>query len=265
LSYLTATREHDLQFLKNFYSGSVSATREPVSASNLHYSVAPFFDDTFSFSQTMGMNVRDGDHNLASIPQKRLGAAASFRSAASYSANPNNMLSSQPLAPTAISYCDEVTGYPPVRASCRIPSSPVVQPTSTSCTIRTSVDNKPSDSSARVLTSNDPDRAVAMLCKWEGCEYDGFFGREDDLLRHVRSVHVSRSSYLCPARECSKSFNRKDNRDAHFRRLHESSEINTVKKDRSKGRRTRESRSSHSLTGQLRNKPNNLNIVRLAG
>ena len=196
----------------------------------------------------MGMNVRDGDHNLASIPQKRLGVAASSRSASSYSANPINMLSGQPLAPTAISYCDEVTGYPPGRASRRILSSPVVQPTSTSLTIRTSVDNKPSDSSTGVLTSNDPDQVEAMLCKWEGCEYDGFFGREDDLLRHVKSVHISRSSYLCPARECSKSFNRKDNRDAHFRRLHESSEVNTVKKDRSKGRRARESRSSHMST-----------------
>jgi hypothetical protein len=59
----------------------------------------------------------------------------------------------------------------------------------------------------------------ARKCKWEGCKYMGSFGRDTDLLRHVKAVHVSPSKYRCPLAGCGKLFGRKDGMETH-RRTH---------------------------------------------
>jgi len=73
-----------------------------------------------------------------------------------------------------------------------------------------------------LATSGDVEagQEAAMRCKWEGCTYRGCFARKEDLERHVKSVHISPGSYPCSAVGCGKVFNRKDNRDEHFRRRH---------------------------------------------
>lgn len=60
----------------------------------------------------------------------------------------------------------------------------------------------------------------SLICKWEGCKYARSFGREAELLRHVKTVHLSPSAYFCPELGCSKSCSRKDNLEAHRRRAH---------------------------------------------
>lgn len=62
--------------------------------------------------------------------------------------------------------------------------------------------------------------SIAGGCKWEGCKYEGSFHRVADLLRHIRTVHISPGSYTCPVAGCLKSFNRRDNLEAHVQRIH---------------------------------------------
>jgi hypothetical protein len=57
-------------------------------------------------------------------------------------------------------------------------------------------------------------------CKWEGCKNTHPFSREADLLRHVKSVHISPGSYTCSEPRCRKSCSRKDNLAAHRQRIH---------------------------------------------
>jgi uncharacterized Zn-finger protein len=63
----------------------------------------------------------------------------------------------------------------------------------------------------------------AKICKWDGCKYTGSFGREADLLRHVRTAHISPRSFVCSVSGCRKSCSRKDNLEAHHRRVHQNS------------------------------------------
>lgn len=74
----------------------------------------------------------------------------------------------------------------------------------------------------------DPDTATrppatlrfSKLCKWEGCKYADPFSRAADLLRHVKTVHISPGSYTCSEPRCGKSCSRKDNLAAHRQRIH---------------------------------------------
>jgi hypothetical protein len=185
------------------------------------------------------------DQNLANIPQRHLSAASGPLSAANYSTNPICMIPNHSITPAAFSYCDNDAGYPIGDDARYVSTDPDAHPSFTSRIIKGPVDDMTSVGSTRVLTPSESDQAVAMLCKWEGCKYDGFFKREVDLVRHVRCVHISPRSYSCPAGGCRKSFNRKDNRDAHFRRLHESGEANIRKKGRSKRSDKRENRHNY--------------------
>ena len=62
---------------------------------------------------------------------------------------------------------------------------------------------------------------LRFSCKWEGCQYPRPFGREAELVRHLKSVHIKPGAYICPDLGCGKPFNRKDNLDAHRQRVHE--------------------------------------------
>ncbi|OJJ70059.1 hypothetical protein ASPBRDRAFT_650104 [Aspergillus brasiliensis CBS 101740] len=57
-------------------------------------------------------------------------------------------------------------------------------------------------------------------CKWEGCRYTGSFHREADLLRHLRTLHISPAIHRCGIDNCGSVFNRKDNLRDHTRRYH---------------------------------------------
>lgn len=55
-------------------------------------------------------------------------------------------------------------------------------------------------------------------CKWRGCRSATRFSSEGDLVRHLKSIHISPEAYPC--RECGKSFGRKDHLRDHQRRRH---------------------------------------------
>ena len=57
-------------------------------------------------------------------------------------------------------------------------------------------------------------------CKWEGCQYPRPFGREADLVRHLKTVHINPGAYICPELGCGKPCSRKDNLEAHRQRVH---------------------------------------------
>lgn len=54
-------------------------------------------------------------------------------------------------------------------------------------------------------------------CEWKGCTFPRPFRREAELIRHIKTVHVSRDAYKCPI--CGKGFGRKDRMEDH-RRTH---------------------------------------------
>jgi hypothetical protein len=60
----------------------------------------------------------------------------------------------------------------------------------------------------------------SKTCKWEGCQYPHPFGREADLVRHLKTVHINPGAYICPELGCGKPCSRKDNLEAHRQRVH---------------------------------------------
>ncbi|CAK46113.1 hypothetical protein M747DRAFT_373462 [Aspergillus niger ATCC 13496] len=56
---------------------------------------------------------------------------------------------------------------------------------------------------------------ATLRCKWEGCTYSRSFNRREELLRHVRNLHVSPRSYPCET--CGRRFNQSYNRAVHMR------------------------------------------------
>jgi hypothetical protein len=72
--------------------------------------------------------------------------------------------------------------------------------------------------------SNKSTPESSWQCKWEGCTYAGSFGRESDLLRHLRTKHISPGMHRCPWAKCPRVFNRKDKMREHVRQAHERTE-----------------------------------------
>lgn len=54
-------------------------------------------------------------------------------------------------------------------------------------------------------------------CQWKGCTFPRPFRRDAELMRHTRTIHVSRDAYKCPI--CGRGFGRKDKMEDH-RRTH---------------------------------------------
>ena len=60
----------------------------------------------------------------------------------------------------------------------------------------------------------------SKTCKWEGCQYPHPFGREADLVRHLKTVHINPGAYICSELGCGRPCSRKDNLEAHRQRVH---------------------------------------------
>lgn len=70
--------------------------------------------------------------------------------------------------------------------------------------------------------SHQPKNSMSevLKCHWEGCRYNGTFGRKAELKRHVETQHISPKAYKCP--KCGRPCNRDDNLNGHLRRVHKS-------------------------------------------
>ncbi|KAL3440149.1 hypothetical protein BJX65DRAFT_291024 [Aspergillus insuetus] len=55
-------------------------------------------------------------------------------------------------------------------------------------------------------------------CKWAGCRSSRNFRREGDLIRHLRTIHISPTAFVCP--DCQRSFGRRDHLNEHVKRRH---------------------------------------------
>lgn len=58
-------------------------------------------------------------------------------------------------------------------------------------------------------------------CKWESCTYMGYFSRDHELIRHIKTKHVNPGAYRCPVNGCDKVSNRKDNLKQHMMTRHQ--------------------------------------------
>ncbi|PWY71271.1 hypothetical protein BO83DRAFT_417877 [Aspergillus eucalypticola CBS 122712] len=61
-------------------------------------------------------------------------------------------------------------------------------------------------------------RDAPLLCKWEGCTHARTFSRIEELLRHIKNLHIAPRSYPCEV--CGRPFNQAYNRTAHMRSRH---------------------------------------------
>ncbi|KAJ5498156.1 hypothetical protein N7453_007207 [Penicillium expansum] len=68
--------------------------------------------------------------------------------------------------------------------------------------------------------ANSDTKNPIWKCGWQGCDYKGTFGRKHELMRHIDTKHVNPRSHHCPVPGCPGTFNRKDNLDEHFQRVH---------------------------------------------
>ncbi|KAE8352673.1 hypothetical protein BDV28DRAFT_122211 [Aspergillus coremiiformis] len=66
----------------------------------------------------------------------------------------------------------------------------------------------------------NPRSSRPFRCGWKLCRYTGVFGRKEELMRHIETIHVSPGSYHCPAESCQRVFNRNDKVQEHVRRVH---------------------------------------------
>ncbi|KAK1147626.1 hypothetical protein N8T08_000968 [Aspergillus melleus] len=72
----------------------------------------------------------------------------------------------------------------------------------------------------KVQTKSKSSQAKVFKCRWVGClEKRNHFRREVELMRHIKTIHVSPQAYQCD--ECNMFFNRRDNLEAHARRVHQ--------------------------------------------
>lgn len=71
----------------------------------------------------------------------------------------------------------------------------------------------------QIPSSSSPpmDSTTSKKCEWKGCTFLRPFRRDAELMRHIKTVHVSRDAYKCPV--CGKAFGRKDKMEDH-RRIH---------------------------------------------
>ncbi|KAL2840137.1 hypothetical protein BJX68DRAFT_190066 [Aspergillus pseudodeflectus] len=60
----------------------------------------------------------------------------------------------------------------------------------------------------------------SYTCKWEGCISTIVFRREADLIRHLRTIHISPNQYPCTEPNCNWTFGRRDHLLHHVRRRH---------------------------------------------
>lgn len=59
-----------------------------------------------------------------------------------------------------------------------------------------------------------------LQCRWENCTSKNCFRREADLMRHIKTIHVSPRAHECPVSNCGRCFGRKDHLGQHKKRRH---------------------------------------------
>ncbi|RAL17379.1 uncharacterized protein BO97DRAFT_439320 [Aspergillus homomorphus CBS 101889] len=58
-------------------------------------------------------------------------------------------------------------------------------------------------------------------CQWSGCRTEATFRRQVDLWRHIRHLHLSPRSIICPHQSCGRVFNRDANLREHLSHIHQ--------------------------------------------
>jgi hypothetical protein len=70
----------------------------------------------------------------------------------------------------------------------------------------------------QIPSSSPPTGSTASKkCEWKGCTFPRPFRRNAELMRRIKTVHISRDAYKCLV--CGKAFGRKDKMEDH-RRVH---------------------------------------------
>lgn len=70
-------------------------------------------------------------------------------------------------------------------------------------------------------TSECASSSPSFRCKWEGCTSTRHFSRVGDLIRHIKSIHITPKAYPCRVQNCEKAFGRADHLQEHTRHRHQ--------------------------------------------
>ncbi|KAL2783402.1 hypothetical protein BJX66DRAFT_318566 [Aspergillus keveii] len=60
-----------------------------------------------------------------------------------------------------------------------------------------------------------PHTERTLRCGWRGCRSPTVFRRESDLIRHLKTVHISPKAYPCTKPGCDMAFGRRDHLKSH--------------------------------------------------
>ncbi|KAL3465627.1 hypothetical protein BJX64DRAFT_285232 [Aspergillus heterothallicus] len=69
-------------------------------------------------------------------------------------------------------------------------------------------------------TTSASDDVRVFRCRWQGCRSNTSFRREADLIRHLRTVHISPKAFPCMEPDCGMGFGRRDHLRMHRRSRH---------------------------------------------
>jgi hypothetical protein len=207
---ISRAREH--QFSNCLYSAEPPTIPESVSFRSAR---------AFALSGTTSVNTGYGGRGLAGHPQQLIVAPTSV-TAPGYPADPSYVTPSPSVVAPGATYYSRHIEYPTGDHSAFLDEWASTDAVGDGL----STDRTPP------FTLDEYDQAASMVCKWEGCKYRGEFKRKVDLLRHVKLVHISPGGYSCSVEGCVRVFNRKDNRDAHLRRVHEHGDASQMKKSK---------------------------------
>ncbi|KAL2785401.1 hypothetical protein BJX66DRAFT_314911 [Aspergillus keveii] len=215
------------------------------SLSSLTHNAFPdYLEHTFVFEDIPPSLKTKSDHSLASLrhtpyPESPLNGLDPMDAA--FPSSTNRRTAGQPTEfnhihrPSSSHSClgprvNEHIPYLREPAALNGPSSPLdrqlqwdEQSTSNSTSYTGEVADLPMNTTpidGRTLLHGPSQSRSAFRCQWAGCRSFRQFHRVGDLIRHLRTIHISPAAFVCPHCECGKSFGRRDHLTEHVKRRH---------------------------------------------
>ncbi|KAL2785417.1 hypothetical protein BJX66DRAFT_314935 [Aspergillus keveii] len=78
----------------------------------------------------------------------------------------------------------------------------------------------PTPSSFTTTSTSAQGLFTPQQCQWKNCSSSTVFQREGDLIRHLKTIHISPNAFPCPEPECPRAFGRNDHLKNHMRTMH---------------------------------------------
>jgi hypothetical protein len=111
---------------------------------------------------------------------------------------------------------DYPPNYHPDSHRLQVPGQTPLAPTSPSLTALPS----PAPSSHTTTSTSAQGLFTPQQCQWKNCSSSTIFQREGDLVRHLKTIHISPNAFPCPEPDCTRAFGRNDHLKNHLKTMH---------------------------------------------